>query len=428
MTAPYRRVYHLVNLDSTINMTRLPSAWIGAADAARRLGVTRATLYAYVSRGFVRSQASAGPSRVRTYSLEDVERLKRRTEERRAPDKAAARALQWGMPILESAIALIDGQRLYYRGIDATELARTATLEAVASLIWTGRLDADVVATGKLRAPRVVAPAAATFIARAQASLALAAAADPLAMDTRAASVARTGSKILRLLTSVATGMSRLPERTHDALATAWRLDATGADLVRTALVLCADHELNVSSFTARCVASAGSHPYAVVTAALAALEGPRHGGASARVEALLDQLRGQRDHRSALEARLRRGDLIEGFGHPLYRDGDPRAHLLLERLRETSGRSAEWRFVSKVVAAASALTGEQPNLDFALAATARTLRLPAESPIMLFAIGRTVGWIGHAIEQYGTNQLIRPRARYVGRSPGESTRPPADP
>jgi citrate synthase len=273
-----------------------------------------------------------------------------------------------------------------------------------------------------------VAPAAATFIARAQASLALAAAADPLAMDTRPASVARTGSKILRLLTSVATGMSRLPERTHDALATAWRLDATGADLVRTALVLCADHELNVSSFTARCVASAGSHPYAVVTAALAALEGPRHGGASARVEALLDQLRGQRDHRSALEARLRRGDLIEGFGHPLYRDGDPRAHLLLERLRETFGRSAEWRFVSKVVAAASALTGEQPNLDFALAATARTLRLPAESPIMLFAIGRTVGWIGHAIEQYGTNQLIRPRARYVGRSPGESTRPPADP
>ena len=102
------------------------------------LGVSRPTLYAYVSRGFVRSQPLGGATRERAYARDDVERLRQRTEERREPDKAAARALQWGMPILESSITLIDGDRLYYRGHDAAELARTRTVEEVAALIWTG--------------------------------------------------------------------------------------------------------------------------------------------------------------------------------------------------------------------------------------------------------------------------------------------------
>jgi citrate synthase len=123
-------------------MTMSMSAWMTAADASKRLGVSRATLYAYVSRGFVRSQAVAGSTRERAYAREDVERLRRQTEERRNPDKAAARALQWGMPILESSIALIDGRTLYYRGHDAVALSRTRSVEEVASLIWTGRFDA----------------------------------------------------------------------------------------------------------------------------------------------------------------------------------------------------------------------------------------------------------------------------------------------
>src|SRR2546426_4032280 len=116
-------------------------SWMSASEASRLLGVTRATLYAYVSRGFIRSQAASGSTRERMYSREDVERLRQRTEERRAPDKAAARALHWGMPILESSIALIDGSRLYYRGLDAATLARSRSLEEVAALIWTGRFE-----------------------------------------------------------------------------------------------------------------------------------------------------------------------------------------------------------------------------------------------------------------------------------------------
>ena len=129
-------------------------------------------------------------------------------------------------------------------------------------------------------------------------------------------------------------------------------------------------------------------------------------------------RLRHSRHPRAAVGARLRRGESIDGFGHPLYRGGDPRAIALLEMLRDGYGKSRELAFVMDVVDTASSLTRERPNVDFALVALARVLRLPAGSPLAMFAIGRTIGWIGHAMEQYATNQLIRPRAKYVGIAP----------
>jgi citrate synthase len=414
-------MYDRVNVDSTINMSQRPS-WMSAADAATLLGVSRTTLYAYVSRGFIRSQATPGPSRERRYSRDDVERLQRRTEGRRNPDKAAAHALQWGMPVLESAIALIDGQRLYYRGHDALALARTRSIADVASLIWTGHFNARPDTHSDLTSSLPVSEAQLPFTARAQRLLALASADDPAAFDRRPASVVACGWRSLHLLTTAAAG-GRTPASRHSLtvdqrLARAWRVRARGAEILRSALILCADHELNVSSFTARCVASSGSDPYAVVIAGLSALAGPKHGGAGARVEALLRAVRNERNLRSALAARLRRGERLDGFGHPLYAGGDPRAAMLLEMLRERYTSSAEQRFIVSVENAASALTREKPNVDFALAAVAHVLRLPAGSPLMLFAIGRTIGWIGHATEQYVTDHLIRPRARYVGVAP----------
>jgi citrate synthase len=134
----------------------------------------------------------------------------------------------------------------------------------------------------------------------------------------------------------------------------------------------------------------------------------------------MLDALGQSRNPASAVASRLRRGESIDGFGHPLYRDGDPRAIALLEMLRDGYSRSRQLTFVSSVTDAAGLLTRERPNLDFALASVARVLRLPAGSPLTLFAIGRTIGWIGQAIEQYATAQLIRPRAKYVGVVPHE--------
>jgi citrate synthase len=394
--------------------------WISAGEAARVLRVSRATLYAYVSRGYVRSQSKPGSWRERRYSRDDVERLRRRTDERRDPDKAAAHALHWGMPILESSIALIDGNRLYYRGHDAVMLSRSRSLEEVASLIWSGRFDVTL-ATAAIQVPLAGSSARDNlpFVTRAQAVLAGASARDPLAFDLRAPSVALSGWRILQVLTRTATRTDSLAPTFEQSLARAWGVSARGVDLLRSALILCADHELNVSSFTARCVASAGSNPYAVVIAGLAALEGARHGGLSARVESMLESMRRARHLRTALGERLRRGETIDGFGHPLYRDGDPRASALLDSLRERYGKSAELEFVLNVAEEAALVMSEKPTIDFALAALARVLRLPAGSPLTLFAIGRTIGWIGHAIEQYTTGQLIRPRAKYVGALPG---------
>jgi citrate synthase len=389
--------------------------WISAAEASRLLRVSRATLYAYVSRGHLRSQAMPGPSRERRYSRDDVERLRRRTEERRDPGKAAAGALHWGIPILESSITLIDGTRLYYRGHDAVTLARSRSLAEVASLVWSGGFDIIfpvVPLDGGVAVPR---EEALSFVARAQSALANASERDPLAFDLRGSGVILTGWRIVTLLTRTAT-LSRVAAPTIDEiLARAWNVRDRDTDLLRSALILCADHELNVSSFTARCVASAGSSPYAAVIAGLAALQGTRHGGASARVESMLESMRRSRNLRNAVAERQRRGEPIEGFGHPLYGDGDPRAAALLDLLRDRYARSAELVFLMDFVDAAASAVRDKPNIDFALAALTRVMRLPNGSPLTLFAIGRTIGWIGHAIEQYATGQLIRPRAKYVG-------------
>jgi len=390
----------------------MSTAWISAAEAARNLDVTRATLYAYVSRGFIRSEAGPGASRARRYSRDDVERLRRRAAERRDPDKVAAHALQWGMPVLESSITLIADDTLYYRGHDVVSLARDASVEAVASLIWTGRLD-DRRPEFAPPAPSVPAPRSTPFIVRAQAALALASAVDHQAFDLRSDAVVRAGWRILDLLVGIEAPRARGP--IDVALARGWRLRPGSDAVVRAAIILCADHELNVSAFTARCVASAGSNPYAVVTAGLAALEGTKHGGSTARVEATLAAMRRERSLRAALAERLRHGQRIDGFGHPLYRQGDPRAAALLDMLERRYPKSPELRYARDFARAATALTGERPNVDFALGAVSRVLGLPSGSGLTLFAIGRTIGWIGHAIEQYAVDHIIRPRAKYVG-------------
>ena len=390
----------------------MSTAWISAAEAARNLDVTRATLYAYVSRGFIRSEAGPGASRARRYSRDDVERLRRRAAERRDPDKVAAHALQWGMPVLESSITLITDDTLYYRGHDVVSLAHDASVEAVASLIWTGRLD-DRRPEFAPPAPSVPAPRSTPFIIRAQAALALASAVDHQAFDLRSDAVVRAGWRILDLLVGIEAPRARGP--IDVALARGWRLRPGADAVVRAAIILCADHELNVSAFTARCVASAGSNPYAVVTAGLAALEGTKHGGSTARVEATLAAMRRERSLRAALAERLRHGQRIDGFGHPLYRQGDPRAAALLDMLERRYPKSPELRYARDFARAATALTGERPNVDFALGAVSRVLGLPSGSGLTLFAIGRTIGWIGHAIEQYAVDHIIRPRAKYVG-------------
>ena len=393
-----------------------------AAQASETLGITRATLYAYASRGQLRSEPVPGRPKERRYYREDLERLLERKEVRRDPARAAARGLHWGGPVLESAITLIHEGRFYYRGRDAVALARTASLEETAGVLWDAeepegqRLFAQPSALSGRRLARLRTCAKDTFTLL-QLALPVGAASDLASYDLRPAAVRQTGARIVRLL-AAAIAPREGDRPVHRALQTAWAPKrAEVAEVIRTALVLCADHELNVSSFVARCAASAGASPYDVVSAAMATLKGYKHGGASERVLALLAEARTPKSARAAVASRLRRGETLSGFGHPLYAAGDPRASALM-RLAEASGNEAEGRAVRHLAKAGSELLQDLPNLDFGLAAVTRTYRLPDYAPALMFALGRSTGWIAHAIEQYESGQLIRPRARYTGRVP----------
>jgi citrate synthase len=239
---------------------------------------------------------------------------------------------------------------------------------------------------------------------------------DLAALDLTRGGVGRTGRHILTELVRCVGGSGASAEPVHRRLAAGWRLGATGADLIRRCLVLLADHELNASTFVARCVASTGATPYAVIAAALAALSGRRHGGASVRAEALLHEIDRAEDPMAVMAARLARDESLPGLGHPLYPDGDPRAPAIFAA---TAAAIPETRTrIETTVSAARQLTGQHPNVDFALAAAMTALGLAPGAALGVFVVGRTVGWLAHAIEQYETQMLIRPRARYTGRRP----------
>jgi citrate synthase len=389
--------------------------YLSAAEAAKRLGVSRQTLYAYVSRGLLRAHDGADPRR-RRYAAEAVTRLANERRRGRRPKEVAKATLDWGLPVMESSITLIQGGRLFYRGADAVALAREASVEDVAALLW--RLPAGTAfGVSPPGTPDIMAALTSHYadVARDEALLPLFAAAtsddgtafwqqDPRRLAEGCGALVRA---LLSCVAHVQPGTGPL----HRQLAEAWRLNAAGADLVRKALVLCADHELNASSFTARCVASTGASLRAAVIGGLAALSGGRHGGMTARIESLWRSLDGGSPPEQ-LRRRLAADEALPGFGHPLYPEGDTRAAVILASVLPRFPRARV------LVSAVEDLTGLAPNIDFALVTLRRFLKLPEGAAYGLFALGRSVGWIAHAIEQRETGQLIRPRAVYVGPIP----------
>ena len=401
-----------------------------ARETAERLGIKLDTLYAYVSRGQLRS-IEVADSRERRYDADEVERF-------RSGKRAARIAAEALVPVIGSAICLIDNHRLYYRGADALALAETANLEEVAAILWDAEASPTPIpafprSRGKGRVPAggdyLPPPQAGEglgggesggggrlgVIERCHVRLAELSATDLAALDLSHAGVARTARLILGELATVVGGGAPSALPVHRRLAAAWNLGEPGGDILRRCLVLLADHELNASTFVARCVASTGATPYAVVSGALAALSGRRHGGASAQAEALFRELEGAPDPAPILAARLARGEALPGLGQPLYPNGDPRARAIIDALVRACPAGTG---VAAAAAAATQLTGEHPNVDFALGAASIVLGLPRGAALGIFLVARAVGWLAHAMEQYESGVLIRPRARYIGIRP----------
>jgi citrate synthase len=396
----------MVNIDNVDQYDAMTEFWLTASEALDRLKVRPQTLYAYVSRGLVEATPQGDDSRRSLYRAADIETLAQRKARGRRTADVAANAIAWGEPVLSSAISTVLRGRLYYRGRDAAIMAETASLEETAHWLWSASPPPP-----RIAGPAAPVPAGNTIKARAFAALTHRAGLDPAAGGRSQDGLIRDADA---LMVALADAVAGAPGEgfLHDRLARSWDCDAAGADLIRRALVLLADHELNASAFTARVTASTGASLAASALAGLAALTGPLHGGYYLRVRPFLAEAATLGANRT-VEAWLDQGLTMPGFGHALYPEGDPRARALLNRFEVPQPVDAAAQAVAQI-------TGALPNIDFALVALSQALHLPDDAPFALFAVGRSAGWIAHALEQHRTGSLIRPRARYVGPAPEE--------
>jgi citrate synthase len=431
-----------------------------AVEAAERLGVKPATLYSYVSRGVLQRQQTPEGSR---FDPQEVARVARTGRPRRpvaapgtdddavppgvggpgGPDPGpAANPRRRGVaddPVFVTAVTLIDGGRLYYRGEDAVELSRRCSFEAVAGWLWTGEWAPGRAATdGGWVAPARAAEAVdvalggvdpgASPVERYMLAVAAAALTDDLRHDLSPAAVPIVGrSLIATLVGSLPTQQADPP--THGSIsARLWpRLSPLLPTPVRlavleAALVLSADHELAPSTMAARVAAAFRADPYAVVSSGLGPASGswyPGSTGAPGEVEDLLAETATQGAGR-AVGARLRRAPgPVHGFGMPLYPAGDPRGAELLSRLDEIGGRPERHAAVRQVVQVGRARGFPEPNVDLGLGALAFCAEMVPGAGQAIATLGKVAGWLAHAIEEYVDPTRFRTRAAYIGPPPG---------
>ncbi len=383
--------------------------YLSAKEAATELGVQPATLYAYVSRGFVRS--IAGPGRSKLYAAEDIRNLCDKRETGRDSEGEGA-----GVP-LHSSITLIADDGPYYRGQSAINLAKSASLESVATLLWNCKTDPFGDRVEKTASQVAAMPA--RPIEKAMLALSFWPMQDRAAYAVSRDVLVRQGAAIMRYVVAALLGKPVSDRPIHEFLAHHWNVsDPDITDMIRAALVLSADHELNTSAYTVRCAASTRAPLHAVLLAGLGAFLGPRHGAASDRVEGWFGSMRDAASVRPEMEARVMRGEPLYGFGHLIYEEADPRAEVLLSMIEQHADGQAFAGTLREIRREALTLYGLHPNIDFALAALRTYAALPDGAAMVLFCSGRLTGWIAHALEQYEQPDQIRPRAIYTGPRP----------
>lgn len=377
-------------------------AWLTVQEAATRLGVQTATIYAYASRGLL-GPAAKGPGRRSLYARDAVDRLRRRAAARAGHGAVAAGALRWGEPVLETAITRLSPRGPVYRGRRAIDLVHEP-FERVAELLWKrpadwSRLLPRVATRSRRPSLRVVLE---LITAHA---------------DQLTTAPLERAPQLIRRIACAAGTHERSAERAPSiaaALATTF-LGARASDqsiqLINALLVLLADHELNASTFAARVAASAGAPWIDCILSALGAAAGVRHLSACDASDALWEDALRARSLERFVDQRSAQG--LPGFDAGAYPQGDPRAQRVLDLLLPVMA-PRDRTLVERFVALVDAKTGQLPAIDFAATVTTRALGLPRGSAALIFLVGRTAGWLAH-IEEQRADGSIRPRAAYVG-------------
>jgi citrate synthase len=455
--------------------------WIGAAEAAQRLGIKQASLYAYVSRGVLTRRRDGG-GRTSMFDAAEVDELVTKGRPRRPLHSGGAEL------VIETSVTEISDGTLRFRGLDATQLAVQRSFEDVAMLLWTGSLaeitrpfatpgaggwpatadglatpgaggwpaTADGLATpgaggwhatadglAAAGAAQAALPPGTLPLERLQVIVPALAATDQFRLHLDPPAVVAAGKALIAgmagALPGAPAGAGPGGPAARSAPRDAVRVRDDGladdsvaavlaarlcpgpvppglARVLNAALILVADHELAASTLAARVAASMRADPYAVVATGLGAMGGALHGGAALGAELMLGSADSPADAPRVVGDLLRRGERLPGFGHFVYKDGDPRANLLLKLVTEHAADSPHLAIASAVIADARRRALPEPNIEFALAVLAGAAQMTRGAGEAIFAVGRTSGWLAHALEEYERNVPIRPRAVYVGR------------
>ena len=391
---------------------------IDANEAAARLGVKKSTLYAYVSRGQLSRQRAVDGK----HSMFDPDEIDGFVKGRRRDRQGEVSAA------ISSSITRVESGAFGFRGRQIGAYL-DQPFERVAEMIWQvgeqpWRIEPDT--RSRVIASHGVFPVDALAIDRLRAAVAIAASCDPLRFDLDPSAVAAAGQQlIIAMITALPANVSvgngtplarslwvrfapKAPTRPQEAA-------------LNTALVLLADHGLAASTFAGRVAASVRADPYSVVAAGLGALGGRLHGAASGEVHRLLERAEQLDSGTKAVGEILRRGERVPGFGHTVYRTGDPRFPVLFEEtLASTTAKSTRrLALISEIQDAVTTRASVLPNVDYALGSLTYLSGMPAGAGEAVFAISRSVGWLAHALEEYKEAPLrFRPQARYVQASP----------
>ncbi|WP_328671939.1 citrate synthase [Streptomyces sp. NBC_00328] len=398
---------------------------LSTKETAELLGVKPETVYAYVSRGQLSSRRAPG-GRGSTFDPKEVEALARRNRREGGGSSSGGGELS-----VRTRITLIDKDRYYFRGVDATELAARYSYEEIAEWLWTGELRPGVTFT----APEAAVTAARRCVEalpehsgptdRLRVAAIAAAASDPLRFDLSENAVLGTGRTLIPTL------VAALPTVRHDhrdegplarrlwARLSGREPDDASVRALDTALGLLVDHDLAASTLAVRVAASARAHPYAAVSAGLGVLEGPLHGAASGLAHRLLLDVLDQGTAAPVVADELRAGRRVPGLGHRLYPGEDPRARALFALLEEVPGAAPALEAAHDVVTTTARHTPLHANVDLALAVFTVSSGMPASAGETIFAVARTAGWIAHTLEEYAERPLrMRPSGHYVGERP----------
>ncbi len=396
--------------------------WLTADQVAEVLSIKRATVYAYVSRGLLqRSVAMDG--RTSLFERAQVEEL-RLGRKPGSPGELRT--------ILATSITKIAEGKVLLRGRDLVADVRSgASFPDVADRIWESdntaaweELFGDCSSEPELAAALDLQP-----LDRLRVAVALASSADPFRSDLNPAVVRRTGP---RLIKSMIDGLPMSASRTRTALESESGSVVAGSLWARlteeeptpakvrcldATMALLADHELAASTFAARVAASTRADPYSVVSAGLGALGGPLHGAASAGVHAALKLFEEHRDTEAGLVAAVSSSGAMAGFGHTIYRKVDPRYDLLVELVTDAWSSDPRLLNLDRYQRMVAQRTEAAPNVDLGLGLLTYLSGMRADAGEVIFAVSRTAGWIGHAMEEYQERPLrLRPKGHYVGR------------